>query len=136
MGWPKADFSEEIKDIGPVAIFWLVLLFLLNRARRRGSSMQSLITISGKKIAKATTCPIRNVMTLVGYRLRRLFLDTRFLMQRLAPTATAQRVAVPVYRRPAVGVARRPSARMVYNHSRRPAGHSGGPWSGSGGGSL
>ena len=98
--------------------------------------MQALITISGKKIAKATTCPIRNVMTLVGYRLRRLFLDARFLMQRLAPMAAAQRVAVPVYRRPAVGVTRRPSARMVYNHSRRAAGHSGGPWSGSGGGSL
>jgi hypothetical protein len=98
--------------------------------------MVTIITISAKKIAKATTCAIRNVMTLVGNRMWRLFLDARFLMQRLAPAAAAQRVAVPVYRRPAVGVTRRPSARMVYRHSRREAGHSGGPWSGSGGGSL
>ena len=98
--------------------------------------MGTFITISGKTIAKAVTCPIRNVMTWVGYRLWRLLLDARFLMQRLAPMAAAERVAVPVYRRAPVGVTRRPSARMVYNHSRRAAGHSGGPWSGSGGGSL
>jgi len=97
--------------------------------------MRTLITISGKKIDAAVTCPIRNVMTWVGYRLWRLFLEARFLMQRLAPMASAQRVAVPVYRRAVVGVTRRPSARMVYYHSRRAAGHSGGPRSRSGGGS-
>jgi hypothetical protein len=99
--------------------------------------MQNHITISGKKIDSSVTRQIRNVMKGIGTRLWRRFLDARFLMLQLAGMATAQPVAVPVYRRHmAVGVTRRPAARMVFRHSHRAAGRSGGPSSGTVGGRL
>lgn len=99
--------------------------------------MQNHITKSGKKIDSSVTCQIRNVMKGIGTHLWRRFLDARFFMLQLAGMATAQPVTVPVYRRRTdVGVTRRPAARMVFRHSHRAAGRSGGPSSGTVGGRL
>lgn len=92
--------------------------------------MRSFITISGNKTNSALTREIRIVMQGIGTRLWRYLLDARFLLLQLAGMSMAQRVAVPVGdRRQAVGVTRRPSARMA-DHSHRMAGRLGGPWSG------
>jgi len=92
--------------------------------------MRSFITISGKQIVAAMARQIRNVMSKTISHASGTRLHTWFLLQRLAGTALAQRVAVPVYRRRAdVGVTRRSPARLVHCHSRRVTGHPAGPGS-------
>jgi hypothetical protein len=84
--------------------------------------MRSPITISGKTILTAIVRKIRNVMSIAKRHALGLRLDAWFLLQRLAGTAMAQRVAVPVYRRRSVvGVMRRSPAQMR-RHLRRVTG--------------
>lgn len=85
--------------------------------------MRSPITISGKTILTAIVRKIRNVMSIAKRHALGLRLDAWFLLQRLAGTAMAQRVAVPAYRRRSVvGVMRRSPAQMR-SHLRRVTGH-------------
>jgi hypothetical protein len=85
--------------------------------------MRSFITISGKTILTAIVRKIRNVMSIAKQHALALRLDAWFLLQWLAGTAMAQRVAVPVYRRSSVvGVMRRSPAQMRPMHLRRVTG--------------
>ena len=85
--------------------------------------MRSLITISGKKINAAVARKIRNVMGRAREHALGLRLDAWFLLQRLAGTAMAHRVVVPVHRRRAVvGVTRRSPVRMAQCHGCRVTG--------------
>jgi len=93
--------------------------------------MRSFITISGKKIVAAVVRKIRSVMSIACQHALGLRLNTWFLLQRLAGTAMAQRVTVPVYRRrPDVGVTSRSQARMAQRHTRHVTGRSRGSRSG------
>ncbi|HLA84661.1 MAG TPA: hypothetical protein VJL29_07700 [Thermoguttaceae bacterium] len=86
--------------------------------------MRSFITIAGKKINAAIARRIRNVLSIAMKHALDLRLNAWFLLQRLAGTAMAQRVTVPVHHdRAVVGVMRRSPARMERLHSRRAAGY-------------
>ena len=78
-----------------------------------------------KEQCNAAARQIRTVMSIALKHALGLRLGSRFLLQRLAGTAMAHRVAVPVYRRRAVvGVMRRSPARMDRCHLRRVTGRS------------
>jgi hypothetical protein len=99
--------------------------------------MRSSITISGKQIVAAIARQIRTVMSIALKHGLALRLDAWFLLKRLAGTAMAQRVAVPVHRRcEVVGVTRPAPAQMRYLHLRRVTGHSAGPGSRNVGGGF
>ncbi|MBN2217696.1 MAG: hypothetical protein JW719_10015 [Pirellulales bacterium] len=98
--------------------------------------MRSFITISGKKIVASIARKIRNVMSIALEHALGLRLETWFLLQRLAGTAMAHRVTVPVYRRRAVvGVTRRSPAAMAMRRACRVTGFRRGPRSWDVGGS-
>ncbi len=92
--------------------------------------MRSLITISGKQIVAAFARKIRTVMSEAVRHASSTRLNTWFLSQRLAGTAMARRVTVPVYRRrTVVRVTGRSSARMEHCHLRCMTGDPTGPGS-------